>query len=414
MVLTRNQRTRMMARMVLNTNRRDVDGVDRLSELPDPLIYHIFSFIDTKYMVKSCVLSKRYKFLWRSLNIFRFDERIYRNNIFFVNFIKEVLSRCVGSKISSFSLEFLFSPNRRFLKKVLKHVLLHKTQHLLLNIGLGDYFSMHPIITSQSLKTLHAPCGSINGSHTFNFPILTTLYLEHPIFDDPDCGFSELFSGCPNLKDLTLHSCVSDLDSISIMSKQLEKLDISVQLCPIDFEIVIDGPKLYSLKYKGDAFVRILANVPSIEKVDLSCFVRHGGNWKERVLNVIEMLQNFQHSKYLKLGSGIMQVLVSSSVFQKQFPLQLCNLKLLELNLPNGYNGRIDVISYLLRHSPAKDLVGMKLWEDILGLEGNQESTYFIDQQPHKIKVMEKGKYHIQLKVNYQLIQGWNSMYTKL
>ncbi|XP_047342021.1 uncharacterized protein LOC124945600 [Impatiens glandulifera] len=152
----------------------------------------------------------------------------------------------------------------------------------MINIGLGNYSSMHPIITSQSLKTLHAPCGSINGSHSFNFPILTALYLEHPIFNDPDCEFSELFSGCPNLKDLTLHNCESGLDAISIVGKYLEKLDISVQLCPIDFKIVIEGPKLYALKYKGDAFVRILANVPSMEKVDLNCFVRHDGKWQKK------------------------------------------------------------------------------------------------------------------------------------
>ncbi|KAK2634334.1 hypothetical protein Ddye_029126 [Dipteronia dyeriana] len=38
-------------------------GIDRLSNLPDRIIYNILSFLDTKYVVQTCVLSKK----WRSL-----------------------------------------------------------------------------------------------------------------------------------------------------------------------------------------------------------------------------------------------------------------------------------------------------------------------------------------------------------
>lgn len=37
---------------------------DRLSNLPDPIIHHIFSFIPTTEVVKTCVLSKRWRLLW--------------------------------------------------------------------------------------------------------------------------------------------------------------------------------------------------------------------------------------------------------------------------------------------------------------------------------------------------------------
>ncbi|RZC75581.1 hypothetical protein C5167_051074 [Papaver somniferum] len=45
---------------------------DRISSLPDNLIHHILSFIDTKYAVQTSVLSKRWKTTWISLPYLNF------------------------------------------------------------------------------------------------------------------------------------------------------------------------------------------------------------------------------------------------------------------------------------------------------------------------------------------------------
>ncbi|KAI3864236.1 hypothetical protein MKW92_033903, partial [Papaver armeniacum] len=39
-------------------------NIDRLSELPDALIHHIFSFLNIKYILQNCILSRRYRYLW--------------------------------------------------------------------------------------------------------------------------------------------------------------------------------------------------------------------------------------------------------------------------------------------------------------------------------------------------------------
>ncbi|RLM66614.1 hypothetical protein C2845_PM16G08280 [Panicum miliaceum] len=42
-------------------------GGDRLSSLPDRLIHHILSFMKARQVVRTCVLSTRWKHLWRSV-----------------------------------------------------------------------------------------------------------------------------------------------------------------------------------------------------------------------------------------------------------------------------------------------------------------------------------------------------------
>lgn len=46
----------------------DQRDVDRLSELPQPLIHHIFTFLDMKEVVQTCLLSRSWRFTWQGAN----------------------------------------------------------------------------------------------------------------------------------------------------------------------------------------------------------------------------------------------------------------------------------------------------------------------------------------------------------
>ncbi|XP_026431937.1 F-box/LRR-repeat protein At1g55660-like [Papaver somniferum] len=50
-----------------------IDVKDRISRLPDNLIHHIMSFMDTKYAVQTSVLSKRWIHVWKSPPFLNFD-----------------------------------------------------------------------------------------------------------------------------------------------------------------------------------------------------------------------------------------------------------------------------------------------------------------------------------------------------
>ncbi|CAN0905684.1 Putative FBD-associated F-box protein At5g56440 [Linum grandiflorum] len=48
------------------------NSIDRLSYLPDSIIDHILSFLDTKLVVQASVLSKRWKCTWKQVYVLRF------------------------------------------------------------------------------------------------------------------------------------------------------------------------------------------------------------------------------------------------------------------------------------------------------------------------------------------------------
>ncbi|PNX99113.1 F-box/LRR-repeat protein, partial [Trifolium pratense] len=48
-------------------------AADRISELPDPILSHILSFIPTKLAATTSILSKRWKSVWHSVLTLDFD-----------------------------------------------------------------------------------------------------------------------------------------------------------------------------------------------------------------------------------------------------------------------------------------------------------------------------------------------------
>ncbi|KAI5340848.1 PREDICTED: F-box/LRR-repeat [Prunus dulcis] len=50
-------------------------GEDRISELPDEILIAIVSLLDTWEGGRTCVISKRWRFLWASVTCLNFDRR---------------------------------------------------------------------------------------------------------------------------------------------------------------------------------------------------------------------------------------------------------------------------------------------------------------------------------------------------
>lgn len=77
---------------------------DRISGLPDELLWHMLSFLETKYAVRTCILSTRWKNIWASVPTMDFDQTSFHDPKKFWAFIDYVLLFRCSSNIKKFRL----------------------------------------------------------------------------------------------------------------------------------------------------------------------------------------------------------------------------------------------------------------------------------------------------------------------
>ncbi|QHO08460.1 FBD-associated F-box protein [Arachis hypogaea] len=85
-----------------------ISGVDRISELPDVILSHMLSFLESKMVAATSILSSRWKDLWHSVPIVDLDDALFQDKEeLFVRFAYIVmLSRDVMQPILNFCLKF--------------------------------------------------------------------------------------------------------------------------------------------------------------------------------------------------------------------------------------------------------------------------------------------------------------------
>ncbi|CAN6989560.1 unnamed protein product [Brassica oleracea var. botrytis] len=80
--------------------------VDRLSSLPDCLIFQVFLNLPTKVVVKTSVLSTRWTNLWKDIPGLDLDLEDFNIHETFVSFVDNFLERNRGSSIHRFKLTY--------------------------------------------------------------------------------------------------------------------------------------------------------------------------------------------------------------------------------------------------------------------------------------------------------------------
>lgn len=93
----------------------DYQGKDRISSLPDSLLHHILSSLKIKPIVRTSLLSKRWRYVWSSIpNLdFRYwpssRSDIHLETERFMNFIDRMLPLLGTSNIHRFSLSVVMN-----------------------------------------------------------------------------------------------------------------------------------------------------------------------------------------------------------------------------------------------------------------------------------------------------------------
>ncbi|XP_026442025.1 F-box/FBD/LRR-repeat protein At2g26030-like [Papaver somniferum] len=239
---------------------------DRISELPEPLIQHIFSFLPIKSVVSTSVLSTKWRYYWKSTP--SIDLREWRSPDTSIGIYQEEVNRFMGfvdrllsnrqdvhsPSIQKFGLYFdtYFDISR--VKGWISTVLRHKVEELALMDRKHIVFPPC-LFTCESLTVLEIYIRSLELPESVNFPKLKILRLNVSLFDDIDEQMiQKLLSSSPILEELSLDVRICKIPYLSICGPNLKRLFINGPLC-WDFNIHINAPNLQSFRYS-----RVLAN----------------------------------------------------------------------------------------------------------------------------------------------------------
>ncbi|KAM7466565.1 hypothetical protein LguiB_014127 [Lonicera macranthoides] len=282
---------------------------DRLSELPDAILTHILSFVDTKYAVQTSSLSKRWINLWISVTNLNFHNCSFRKLTTFERFIDRVFT-CRDNSISLNSI--VFDCKRRITLNCFEKVFCNATYNGVKNLEIcisSRTFISIPIyaFSTLPLRTLKLKClGYCRDIQTpFFLAQLQTLSLDGFLFEGKD-----LFRECPNLLELSIIDCdVKCSNELIISAPQLERLNIS--FC-VDFsqisKIVLSSPKLNLFNFKAPNPVVLRTDeLVHLRTVTIDLGSDYGFSVKEYSKTVMKMLQKLHNGEHVTLSMPIIE-----------------------------------------------------------------------------------------------------------
>ncbi|ESQ39594.1 hypothetical protein EUTSA_v10001182mg, partial [Eutrema salsugineum] len=268
---------------------------DRISELPDPLLYQILSYLPIIDSVKTGVLSKRWEFLWLNVSSLDFNVRDiskpYRK--LFASFVNKFLElnrelRLQNLKIKYDECNIYPFPISGWIAIAVDR---RKLQHLDLEIDNFMYmidFIPVSVFKSKTLVSLKLVRVAIKNKFglVVSLPCLKIMHLENIRYCCKDCHIimEQLISGCPVLEDLNMVRNGRDfLKTLCVRSQTLKIfcLTFDVGIGSTDYSVEIDAPRLEYMSFKDNQSDRIVVkNLTSLFKihVDTDFMVKFGGS----------------------------------------------------------------------------------------------------------------------------------------
>ncbi|XP_006412145.2 F-box/LRR-repeat protein At4g14103 [Eutrema salsugineum] len=263
-----------------------IEGEDRISGLPDDVVFHIFSFLSTTEAASTSALAKRWRFVFANAHNLDFDISLDpKNEILpregasrcmvlgnqknpFDNVVDRALKTRRGAKLNRFSLK-----TKQYGDPSLKHCVSRwilgaldcavSDLNLIMNCDSElDFLLPSNMFNSKTLATLRIKNEdqfvSI-GVEDFDLPMLKTLSLVRVLFRKEEIGFENLIAGCKLLEELELEqiwSCLwkyfsvasTSLKRFTFFSEQDHSVPTSVSF-DTPYLIYLDYTEIHALKY---------------------------------------------------------------------------------------------------------------------------------------------------------------------
>ncbi|PHT90701.1 hypothetical protein T459_05814 [Capsicum annuum] len=214
-----------------NKLRKMDDKPDRLSALPDHLLFHILSSFEMKDVIRTGVLSKRWRLLWTSAHnlCFSHSPESNRDVTEFIKSTDDTLILSKPSKLNEFAVEFLYS--NRFVDHVNRWMIFVKIKsvevvdlNLLRRRGLEEGYSLPQLMYSnvclRKMKLSNCNLVPKEGIYWTALRVLALWYAKLSLeVVDVIC------SGCPGLESLKFCMCFG-VPAFHINSNSVKKLVI--------------------------------------------------------------------------------------------------------------------------------------------------------------------------------------------
>ncbi|KAI3502182.1 hypothetical protein L1887_30214 [Cichorium endivia] len=333
--------------------------MDRISDLPDPIVHHIMSFLTTLDLTKISILSKRFFLLWSSFPVIHFDESTFGRSSqgIFASMTDEFLDHIHNSirlrKIDTVISEFRVKANLKGitadhrLDSAISFALENGVKLLDLNLGFSKY--QFPVsFASRSINVLRLIGLNLDA------PKLRLFSFDSGTKDPKPCRIDVL--QCQNIAYLSLNNVVNgydwveehtstlgkletfilngcqDIDSIRVCNERVERVEIGN--CPLLTSIEVIAPSLESFEYKGTADRQRVSNISFIASKSIKYLYIENADitdeWLETELNTLCCLESLR----LKACNSLKQIVVVHEKLQILEFLNCLHMEEAEIDIP--------------------------------------------------------------------------------
>jgi hypothetical protein len=308
---------------------------DRLSDLPDHLLLHIIQFMITKDAVQTCVLSQRWKNLWKSLtniNLHHFGE--YNGGVVISD---KFVSQFLLGRDNSIPLHSISYRTTNIPVELMEYATSHNVQQLeimtqidhISNIDLPPSIFNCDSLTSLTLcmKDVDNHTTTIMFPKSLNLPALKTLNLGNFTFFTSDNGYADPFSTCNMLNELLILACKlqDDAQGLCISNSKVSNLVIGTRNPDSNIhKVILCTPKLTSLAITGvpPTFpAPSTCNLTLLEELKFVCKYGNTDTMAEDIL--ISWLHLFAKVNIITISFKILEWMVNVSYFSISSPLHI-------------------------------------------------------------------------------------------
>ncbi|RHN63418.1 putative F-box domain, Agenet-like domain, Agenet domain, plant type [Medicago truncatula] len=296
-----------------------------ISELPDCILLHIMSFLEARDVVRTCILSKRWKDLCKRVTTLKYILPSAQT----LDSFKSWIFSCRDHSCSLFNLTIStrIQQGEEALYPLIEYALFHNVQHLKININpsFRPKSDLLPLISvSHSLTFLKLSYGRNFGvavcPKSLRLPALRTLYLKYVNFVATHHHYADPFSNCHELNNLVLRDCslIQDAKVLCISNNALSSLTISSVAAQ---QFSLSTPNLKSFTFLGSfVFHRLLSstcNLSFLQQVNID-----GLSYIHKEASTfLRWLQVLANVKILKIGYSLIQTIQNVSYFNILSPL---------------------------------------------------------------------------------------------